>query len=101
MAIYFPTEKAFNFTPAPAQRGWIEMTGARGIVNTMQASMMLRGQPGALSRPGNLGTAYTGVWTENVTGAADSHRPIPFELAPVSAGSLLPRPSQIRQLSHL
>ena len=36
-------------------------------------------QPSALSRPGNLGTAYTGVWTENVTTPSDAHRPIPFK----------------------
>lgn len=76
------------------------MTGAKGIVNTMQASMMLRGHPDSFMRPGNLGTAYAGVWTENVASGSDAHRPIPFK-APVSAGSLLPRPSQIRQLLHL
>lgn len=44
-------------------------------------------QPSALSRPGNLGTAYTGVWTENVASANDAHRPIPFKL--LTAASLI------------
>lgn len=36
--------------------------------------------PAALTRPGNLGTAYTGVWTGNRDSAAlDNHIPIRFK----------------------
>lgn len=89
MAIRFGIGSQGTVMTTVAMSGWRSLSteqSASVAVNTVMAGMM-HFQPSALSRPGNLGTAYTGVWTEDVSSANDAHRPIPFKL--LTAASLL------------
>lgn len=70
---------AIRFCPSPIASvvqpavlgGWRLMTvsGFTGGTAGIQVVAVGQGffQPSALSRPGNLGTAYVGVWTGNIS----------------------------------
>ena len=63
MAIRFPASSATDRNQTYTIRsGWrIGQADTSVLLNNALASLQ-RFQPSALSRPGNLGTAYTGVW---------------------------------------
>ena len=79
-----------NAMRASSRSGW-STRYAPGLANDVfqDALQLQMWQPAKLSRPGNLGTAYTGVWTENLTSANDAHRPIPFQLFTAVGGNVI------------
>ena len=87
MAIRYP--KVTNATPmySAISGGWsgFILNAGVGDSNTILAIASSQVfQPSKLIRPGNLGTAYIGAWTENVTSPNDTHIPIPFKIASAS-----------------
>ena len=93
MAIRFPLVHSATWggtalpLAAAVQSGWTLRAFSRAQADPPLVDGVSFFQPGRMSRPGNLGTAYSGVWTENVASANDAHRPIPFKL--LTAASLI------------
>lgn len=65
MAIRYPNTQ-FS-TGVLIADGWRAVTAANVGASERQAVAPQWFQPSGLSRPGNAGTAYTGVWTGNVS----------------------------------
>jgi len=83
MAIHF-TNNAGVTVGFAFMSGWSTPFGCNDTAHTAATQVAMASlpmfQPSAQSRPGNLGTAYAGVWTENTTAPDDNHRPIPFKV---------------------
>ena len=67
MAIRVPYVAGFDVTGA-VNSGWrpYQIVDTGSPTRNIFLSGASRFQPSALSRPGNLGTAYSGVWTGNI-----------------------------------
>jgi len=96
MAIRFPTMHNIVGTwrlesQADAMSGWKSFTLGLLTADTSARTIVAvdRFQPSGMSRPGNLGTAYVGAWTENMTSSNDAHIPIPFKDVVSAVASLI------------
>jgi len=69
-----------TFTGGLIASGWRQAGGKQTQTTEQSQVVYQRYQGSGLSRPGNLGTAYTGAWTGNISSAPlDQHTPIRFK----------------------